>query len=311
MRASTPHLNWGAEALWASLEPLLPGISVEVLPSLDSTNTRLLERARALGGDPDAPVTRSGELDEPGPRRPAPQGRRTGDIAPCLLVAEQQTHGRGRQGREWTSSAGASLTFSLSLPLQPVQWGGLSLAVGLALAEALEPGPAGSGLAGDAPAPPRLGLKWPNDLWLLDGPGRGRKLGGVLIETVTVGQHRLCVVGVGLNVLPQPAGGAQGLASGYACLQELDPGASAPAALARVTPRLARALRRFEAQGFAPLVAAYQRRDLLRGQTVSITVPEALQGTAEGVDDQGALLVRSGALHRVVSGEVSVRLGTG
>ena len=213
--------------------------------------------------------------------------------------------------REWTSSAGASLTFSLSLPLQPVQWGGLSLAVGLALAEALEPGPAGSGLAGDAPAPPRLGLKWPNDLWLLDGPGRGRKLGGVLIETVTVGQHRLCVVGVGLNVLPQPAGGAQGLASGYACLQELDPGASAPAVLARVTPRLARALRRFEAQGFAPLVAAYQRRDLLRGQTVSITVPEALQGTAEGVDDQGALLVRSGALHRVVSGEVSVRLGTG
>ena len=318
------HLQWGAEALWESLCPLLPGISVEVQARVESTNTRLLERARALSGNPDSPVTRPGELDGPARAERTPHGRRSGDISPCLLVAEEQTRGRGRLGRNWISSAGASLSFSLSMPLAPVQWGGLSLAVGLALAEALDPQPLGAALGdelrggasaslstADTAARPRIGLKWPNDLWLVDGPGRGRKLGGVLIETVTVGQHRLCVVGVGLNVLPQPAGGAQGLASGYACLQELDPGASAPAALARVTPRLARALRRFEAQGFAPLVAAYQRRDLLRGQTVSITVPEALQATAEGVDDQGALLVRSGALHRVVSGEVSVRLGTG
>ena len=70
-------------------------------------------------------------------------------------------------------------------------------------------------------APARIGLKWPNDLWLLDGPGRGRKLGGVLIETVAVGERRMSVVGVGLNVLPQPV--ALDLSSGYACLQELQP----------------------------------------------------------------------------------------
>ena len=62
-------------------------------------------------------------------------------------------------------------------------------------------------------------------LVLLEGPGQGRKLGGILIETVTVGDRRMCVVGVGLNIRPQPA---EGVAHGYACLQEIDPAASAP-----------------------------------------------------------------------------------
>ena len=68
-----------------------------------------------------------------------PHGRRSADVQPCLLVAEQQTRGRGRLGRGWIASAGASLTFSLALPLAPEEWSGLSLAVGLALAEALDP----------------------------------------------------------------------------------------------------------------------------------------------------------------------------
>ena len=313
------HLQWGAEALWESLAPLLPGISVEVQARVESTNTRLLERARSLGGNPDAPVTRPGELDALVRQERTPHGRRSGDSSPCLLVAEEQTRGRGRLGRDWVSSGGASLTFSLSMPLAPRQWGGLSLAVGLALAEALEPQPLAAalavgllGAAGDAGATPRIALKWPNDLWLLDGPGRGRKLGGVLIETVSVGERRMCVVGVGLNVAPQPAAAGssstEGLAHGYACLQELDPHATAPRVLAAVARPLVLALQRFESAGFAPSVLAYARRDLLRGQRVSTTAPEALEGVAEGVDEQGALCVRSGGLHRVVSGEVSVRL---
>ena len=315
------HLQWGAEALWESLCPLLPGISVEVQARVESTNTRLLERARALSGNPDSPVTRPGELDGPARAERTPHGRRSGDISPCLLVAEEQTRGRGRLGRNWISSAGASLSFSLSMPLAPVQWGGLSLAVGLALAEALDPQPLGAALGdelrggasaglstADTAARPRIGLKWPNDLWLVDGLGRGRKLGGVLIETVSVGQRRMCVVGVGLNVAPQPGGGTDNLAHGYACLQEINPQASAPDALAAVAKPLVLALQRFESEGFAPCVAAYARRDLLRGQRVSTTGPESLEGVAEGVDEQGALCVRSGGLHRVVSGEVSVRL---
>ncbi len=297
------HLNWGAEALWEQLLPLLPGLSVEVLARADSTNTRLLERARELSGEPDGPVTRPGELNPQEPPRATPRGRRDADVQPCLLVAEQQTRGRGRQGRGWVSSAGASLTFSLALPLAPAEWTGLSLAVGLALAEALDPpDPA------DPARPPRVHLKWPNDLWLLDAEGGGRKLGGILIETISVARRRMCVIGVGINVLPQPLPAAPELSHGYACVQELDPQASAPAVLARVAEPLVRGVLAFEQHGFAPCVPAYARRDLLLGRPVTTTMPEVPAGVAEGVDEHGALRVRCGELHRVVSGEVSVRL---
>lgn len=268
------HLSWGAQALWRDLQPLLPGLSVEVVARIESTNTELVERARALGG------------------------RRSDDGQPCLLVAEHQTRGRGRLGRDWLSSAGQSLTFSLGLPLAPADWSGLSLAIGVALADALDP-------AGDAA--PLVGLKWPNDLWLWEGPGRGRKLGGILVETVPVGGRRMAVVGVGLNVQPQTL---TGLSQGYASVSELDPAATAPKVLAKVSPALASALKRFETDGLAPFLAAYARRDVLRGQTVHTLGPEALTGTADGVDADGALGLRTAqGRSRLVSGEVSVRLG--
>jgi BirA family transcriptional regulator, biotin operon repressor / biotin---[acetyl-CoA-carboxylase] ligase len=294
--------GWSAEALWQQLEPLLPGLSVEVVARTDSTSTRLLERARATSGRRDGPITRPGALDAI-PEPHTPHGRRQGDTSPCLLVAELQTSGRGRLGRNWQASPGASLTFSLSLPLAPADWSGLSLAVGVALAEALEP--QAGGLADASSQPPRIGLKWPNDLWLMDAPGRGRKLGGVLIETVAVGQRRLCVVGVGLNVLPQPT---HDLSSGYACLQEIDPLATAPRAMAALALPLVVSLLRFEREGLAPFAAAFARRDLLIGQPVSTTLAEVPEGVAEGVDERGALRVRAGSLHALVSGEVSVRL---
>jgi BirA family biotin operon repressor/biotin-[acetyl-CoA-carboxylase] ligase len=293
------HLRWGAEALWEQLEPLLPGISVEVVARLESTNTRLLDRARLFSGTRDAPVTRPGDLDprtQPGAGLRSPHGRRAGDTQPCLLVAEHQTRGRGRLGRDWQAGFGVSLTFSLSLPLAPRDWSGLSLAVGVALADALET---------PTVQPARIGLKWPNDLWIVDAPGRGRKLGGILVETVAVGEHRMCVVGVGLNVLPQPA---EGLSSGFACLQELQADTSAPAALAQVAAPLLLAVKRFEAEGFEPFAAAFERRDLLRGQRVVTLAGQPLEGIAEGVDEHGALRVRAGELHSLVSGEVSVRL---
>jgi hypothetical protein len=134
-------------------------LTVEVVAAIGSTNTELLARARrALASAP-------------------------ADAAkPALLVAVQQTAGRGRQGKVWQSgtgtAVGASLTFSLALPLAPADWSGLSLAVGLALVDALDPPLPGQ--------PPRLGLKWPNDLILLDEGGRaphiGRKAGGILIS---------------------------------------------------------------------------------------------------------------------------------
>ncbi|MGY4827264.1 biotin--[acetyl-CoA-carboxylase] ligase [Sphaerotilaceae bacterium SBD11-9] len=297
-------LQWGAESLWQQLEPLLPGLSVEVVARSTSTNTALLERARVRvepATDELVQVRRSIES--------AAFGRRAADVQPCLLVAEHQTGGRGRMGRVWQSTAGASLTFSLSLPMNPPDWSGLSLAVGVALADALEP----QRLAGR----PTLGLKWPNDLWLMDAPPEeigdvsplGRKLGGILIETVMAGPTRLAVVGIGLNILPQLT---DEVSSGYGYLQELDALASAPRTLAQIAVPLVQALHKFEREGFAPFAERFAARDLLRGRAITTTLAGLPEGVAQGVSPLGALRVQTpDGMREVGSGEVSVRLDHG
>lgn len=287
--------HWGAETLWEQLEPLLPGISVEVVARCSSTNTTLLERARVSVGSHGQLVQVRQSVES------AAFGRRAADVMPCLLVAEHQTGGRGRMGRLWKASPGASLTFSISLPLDPPDWSGLSLAVGVALADALDPH--------GTPHPQRIGLKWPNDLWLVDAdhdnPAAGRKLGGVLIETVSAGAQRLAVVGVGLNVLPAQMGE---LRSGYGCVHELDRHTSAPAVLRTVALPLVQALVRFNREGFAPFAADFARRDLLRGHPIVTTQTDLPEGVARGVSAQGALRVETPeGLREVTSGEVSVR----
>lgn len=309
-------LHWDAETLWATLRTVLPQVTVEVHAQLPSTNTLLIDRARQLAGRNDAPVT---VLEPSMATRQAdtasgPWGRRAVDTHPCLVVAEHQSMGRGRQGRDWLAQAGRSLTFSLGLPMNPRQWGGLSLAVGVALADALDPLTAG--------AAPRIGLKWPNDLWLLDAQaanGVGRKLAGILIETVPVGSPRMVVVGVGVNVLP-PSEDRQTtaqLCSGLACVSELQADASAPGVLHRLALPLAQALLRFNADGLEPFLAAYARRDLLAGRTVRVLRPASadragteMEAVAAGISASGALLVRDGgsALLDIHSGEVSVRI---
>lgn len=277
--AAALAMTWGLAPLQQQVQPLWPGLQLQVLAEAGSTNTLLIERARQ------------------------------GDASPCVLVAEQQTQGRGRQGKVWQSVAGASLTFSLSLLLAMADWSGLSLAVGLALAEALDPSDGldpeqrpGHAVAARAP---RIGLKWPNDLLLVSDDGISRKLGGILIESLPVGSQRLAVIGIGLNIAPAAL---QGLSLGYGCLQQLQPDMTAPATLARVLLPLLTALRAFEHNGFAPLRARYGVRDALLGQTVTTTLPGLPEGVAEGVADNGALWVRAGSQrHAVSSGEVSVR----
>ena len=299
--ASPQH--WGAEALWQQLEPLLPGLSVEVVARISSTNTALLERARVNISAIDeaaaelVQVRRSVES--------AAFGRRAADVQPCLLVAEHQTGGRGRMGRVWKAAPVASLTFSLSLPMNPPDWSGLSLAVGVALAEALDPR-----ALGDAGAP-RIGLKWPNDLWLMDttpdGHRLGRKLGGVLIETVAAGSKRLAVIGIGINVQPMHA--TTELNTGYGCVQEIDATLTAPATLARVALPLVKALIEFNRHGFGAFVDRFAARDLLRGRAITTTQADVAEGIADGVSANGMLRVNTAAgLREVGSGEVSVRL---
>ncbi len=250
-------MHGAAEAVWEAVAPLLPGFSVEVLPEVDSTNTELMRRARA------------------------------GQAQPILLAAEHQTAGRGRLGRAWASGPGDSLTFSLGLPLAPADWSGLSLAVGVAVAEALHP---------------RVQLKWPNDLWV-----DGRKLGGILVETASfaggAGAPRYAVVGIGINIVPRAG---DGLSTPPAALGDLWPEATAAATLVRIAPPLVAALQAFERFGFSAFQARFDARDLLRDRAV--TLSDGSSGTAHGVSETGALLVHTGAgMQAVSSAEVSVR----
>ena len=259
-------IKWPAESIWESVAPTLPDFSVEILPEVDSTNTELMRRARA------------------------------GRLEPVLLVAEAQTAGRGRLGRSWQSgpvssedtpvpSVGAlpSLTFSLGLPLAPADWSGLSLAVGVAVAESLHAD---------------IGLKWPNDLWWQD-----RKLGGILIETASLGAQRYAVIGVGLNIAPREAAG---LSTPPAWLQAIAPELDAPGAVGRLAAPLVQAVQAFERLGFAPFQARFNARDMLRQRPV--TLSDGTRGVAQGVGETGALRVQTAqGLQEVTSAEVSVR----
>ena len=265
-------IRWPAEAIWEAVAPGLPGFTVEVLPQIDSTNTELMRRFRE-----------------------------TGASDPLLLVAEQQSAGRGRMGRSWQSSWGDSLTFSLGMPLQPADWSGLSLAVGISLAESLDPG---------NPAQPAIRLKWPNDLWLTDTQGE-RKLAGILVETANRGEQRYVVMGVGINVrtLAQPLAAAavgQPAALTPAALQELMPGINVAAALLQVAAPLVHAVQAFGVFGFAPFQARFAARNALAGRAVYLS--DGTQGVAHGVGENGALLVHTAAgMKEITSSEVSVR----
>ena len=283
-------IRWPAEAIWQAVAPQLPGFTVEVLPRIDSTNTELMRRARA------------------------------GRCEPTLLVAEQQTAGRGRLGRDWHSGLEGvpadtggdlpSLTFSLGMPLAPGSWSGLSLAVGVSVAESLQP------LPPPASSPiPRIGLKWPNDLWLASSAGE-RKLGGILVETASFmapqgadwsthgSVQRYVVVGVGLNVWPRTGGASLSLPPG--CLHEVDEQLDAPAALARVVAPLVTMLQMFATYGFAPLQARFDLRDVLKNRDVVLS--DGSSGTAHGVAPDGALRVHTAqGMQSITSSDISVR----
>ena len=265
----------------AGEEALIESATVERVARTASTNDDLLARVRAA----------------------AATGA-TG-FAPCLLVADAQTAGRGRSGRRWHSEPGRSLTLSLAWQPRRADLGGLSLAVGAAIADALDP-PDGSQRAA-----PRIGIKWPNDLWLVDRAGStvphgsGRKLAGILVETAPLGAGRVAVIGVGVNIAAHAADDA---ASGVASLDELDRTATAASTLARIVPALKAALARFAGQGFAAFAERFAARDVLRGRSV-VAANGEVAGVAAGIAADGALLVDiGGRIVAVTSGEWRLRI---
>jgi BirA family biotin operon repressor/biotin-[acetyl-CoA-carboxylase] ligase len=213
-----------------------------------------------------------------------------------VCFAERQTAGRGRRGRAWRSPLAAHVYLSVARRFDGgiAALQGLSLAVGVAAAEALH----GLGYRG-------VGLKWPNDL-LADG----RKLGGILVEVGgdAAGPLRV-VVGLGLNVA-MPAAAAREIDQPWCDLASLsgaapDREAVCVALLDALLPMLAR----FEREGLAPYLEAWSRHDLLAGRPVRITEGGRIhEGIALGIDADGALRLRGAdGERRCHAGEASLR----
>jgi len=249
------------------LGPARGRFMVEALAECSSTNTLLLERAR----------------------QGAPSG--------SLLIADQQTAGRGRRGRSWLSSPSAGLTFSLLWRFNGTvaRLAGLSLAVGLAVARALER----MGATG-------VGLKWPNDI-LLDGG----KLGGILVELESEPAGMLAVIGIGLNLQLPPAGEEAFLHPPAALAQALSPLPDRHRLLADLLLELAVVLDRFAEGGFRVLRADWQQQHSWQGQPVRLLDGGRVdrQGICLGADEYGALLLQTASgIERCLSGDLSLRV---
>ncbi len=247
-------------ALTSELGALACRFDVDVLESAPSTNSELMQRAE--------------------------QGAPSGTV----VLARQQSAGRGRMGRTWFAEADSSLAFSLlwrfpprTLPL------GLSLTVGLGVCQALE----------------SLGfcdvqLKWPNDVLY-----QGRKLAGILIELQS-GKPHCVIIGIGLN-LRLPANLPDDVRQTAAALNtDLTP--------ARILARLLQALQplldNFATGGFAAAQQEWLARCAHLQQPIRILSEfnPPLLGQCLGVDQDGALLLQTEhGIERIMAGEVSLR----
>jgi len=264
--------------------------------TVGSTNTVLLERANPPVGSSEA------------------------------LLAEYQTAGRGRRGRNWVAPPGGSICLSLSWMFGevPRDLSALGLVVGVCALRALQH------LGVD-----RVRLKWPNDLLVED-----RKLGGILIELRAETAGPACVViGIGLNVAlgasfcagirpltvgpGHPSRDCPGVACDAPLLEKVATMGLAPVDLATaglkerarnavaagLITSFVRGLLEFERDGLKPFVREWMEADALRGRPVTVTGAEtSAKGVARGIDLDGALLVETPqGLLRFISGDVSVR----
>jgi BirA family biotin operon repressor/biotin-[acetyl-CoA-carboxylase] ligase len=198
---------------------------------------------------------------------------------PKLVVAGQQTAGRGRHGKSWFAAEdGLACTLIVRASIEL-----LSIAVGVALAEAIEM------VAG----PTSVQLKWPNDAWMNE-----RKVAGVLIERHGDGTSRdesYFAIGIGCNLRQHPT------------LDQVEEGAVAPTSVAEATGKLItkdqfldtlapHLLEVIEEARIQPreLLQRFESRNVLRGKTVACRIGgRSVQGRCEGLQADGSLLLRT------------------
>ena len=233
---------------------------------------------------------------------PTPQG------GCAVFLAERQTAGQGRRGRTWASPLAANLYMSISrrFPGGLAALSGLSLVVGIAVAEALNAQLSLiQGKAGNDSNASRIGVKWPNDL-----VAEGKKLGGILVQLRSdAGAGTQAVIGIGINVRMPESHAAQ-IDQAWCDLFDLDGGMlSRNALVAALLDALLPALMQFEHEGLSPFLPRWRRLDALADKPVRVLDgPAVHEGVSLGITESGALRVRQGAQERSFhSGEVSLR----
>ncbi len=211
---------------------------------------------------------------------------------PLLVLAGQQTAGRGRGSHQWWSATG-SLTFSLvinpsDLGIEPQDWPRASLTTGLALCLALD----------ELLESPALTMKWPNDVFLDQ-----RKISGILLE----GTAGKLVIGIGINVncsfqeapapLPSTATSLFDVTGRKFSLDDV---------LIRILQQLDQQLRRLACND-TTLLTDWQQRCQLTGRTLEVsTGNQQVTGVCQGIDQQGALLLMTETgLVPIVSGTIT------
>jgi BirA family biotin operon repressor/biotin-[acetyl-CoA-carboxylase] ligase len=224
-------------------------------------------------------------------RELAEEGAEHGEV----VIAEAQTAGRGRRGRGWSSPPRRNLYFSVVLrpDLPPARAPELTLVASVAICEALRQ------------AGVEAGIKWPNDLH-----ASGRKIAGILTELAAEPDRVSWVVlGIGVNVNARAEDFPEDVRA-EATSVLLERGQPAPRALlaAACFTALEEWTDRHAEEGFGPVAVAWRKRSVTLGREVVVKIEgRDIVGTAEDIDETGALLVRTRAgLERILTGDVAL-----
>lgn len=236
----------------------------EILPQIDSTNSYLMNRAQTN----------------------APTG--------CVCIAEQQSEGKGRRGRQWISPQGQNIYCSLLWRFHNAEkLNGLSLAIGVGVMRVLNH----YGIA-------NVGLKWPNDIY-----SDGKKLGGILVEVSTHSNGSAsAIIGLGLNLHLPP--NIESITQAYTDLSHVAPQVQLERnhVVAQLLNELLPIVATFEKQGMSAYLEEWRSYDCLLNKSATLFVgSQQLSGIVQGIDENGLLKLQreNGDIQAFASGEVS------
>ncbi len=252
-----------------AIKKQIDDVNIIVEPVIDSTNQYMLERIAEL---------------------------KSGDT--CL--AEYQSAGRGRRGRQWISPFGCNIYLSMYWRLEqgPAAAVGLSLVVGIVIAEVL-----------NRISQEKVKVKWPNDLYMND-----KKLAGILVElTGKTGDAAHIIIGVGINIGMNNNNieSSKSITQEWSSLRDEVENIERNELSANIIKSLRESLVIFEHEGLKPFLERWFKLDNFLNRHVKLLIGnDVMSGIERGVNDQGALLLQkdNGEIIPYIGGEISLRL---